>query len=51
MLGWMILFGLLALLGAIFALTNPASVSAFVSLVFGLLFFVGLFTRLMRGRA
>jgi hypothetical protein len=51
MLGWMILFALMTLLGGILTLANPASVSALVVLMFGLLFFLGLLTRLVRGRA
>jgi hypothetical protein len=51
MLGWMILFGLMTLIGAIMTLTTPASVSALMSLMFGLLFFLGLVTRLVRGRS
>lgn len=50
MLGWMILFALMAILGAILTIANPASVSALVGLMFGLLFCLGLLTRLIRGR-
>lgn len=50
MLGWMILFALMAILGALLTLANPASASGLVCLTFGLLFVVGLLTRLVRGR-
>ena len=51
MLGWMILFALMTILGIILVLANPASVSALVGLTFGCLFLLGLLTRLVRGRA
>ena len=51
MLGWLIVFALLAILGMVMTLANPAVVSTMVGLVFALLFLVGLLTRLMRGRA
>ena len=52
MLGWMILFALMTLLGMGMTLAYPGSVSGLVGLsMFGLLFFVGLLTRLVRGRA
>ncbi len=50
MFGWMILFALLALLGTISSLAHPAAVSSLVALMFGLLFVIGLMTRLVRGR-
>jgi hypothetical protein len=50
MLGWMILFALMTILGAVMTLANPVAVSASVSSMFGLLFFVGLLTRLVGGR-
>jgi hypothetical protein len=51
MLGWMILFALLAILGTALSLINPATISTMVGVVFALLFLLGLVTRLMRGRA
>jgi Sec-independent protein secretion pathway component TatC len=51
MLGWMIVFALLAILGALMTLSTPAVTSAMVGIVFALLFLLGLLTRLMRGRA
>ena len=48
MLGWMILFALMAILGAVLAV---GKVSPMVCSTFGLLFVVGLLTRLVRGRA
>jgi hypothetical protein len=51
MLGWMILFALMMLLGGVLTLANPVSVSLLVVLMFGLLFLLGLLTRLVRGRA
>jgi len=51
MLGWMILFAFMAILGALLRLANPASTSSLMGLTFGLLFFAGLVTRLVRGRA
>ena len=53
MLGWMILFALLALLGAIPLLLGSAAVelsSTTAALLFGLLFCVLIVTRLVRGR-
>jgi uncharacterized protein (DUF58 family) len=51
MLGWMILFALITILAVIMSLANAASVSALVGLMFGVLFFLGLVTRLVRGRS
>jgi uncharacterized membrane protein YtjA (UPF0391 family) len=54
MFGWMILFALMTMLGGVLTVTNPASVSASsasVVLMFGLLFLIGLLTRLVRGKA
>jgi hypothetical protein len=51
MLGWTITFAAMTLLGAVIKITNPASLSAPVVLMFGLLFLLSLLTRLMRGRA
>src|SRR5450631_3567494 len=50
MLGWMILFAVMALLGTVSTLAHPAAVSALVGFTFGSLFFIGLLTRLVRGR-
>ncbi len=51
MLGWMILFALMTLLGAILTITHPATGSALVVLMFALLFLLSLLIRLVRGRA
>jgi hypothetical protein len=51
MFGWMILFALMTMLGTVLTFANPASVSALVGLTFGLLFLVGLLTRVVRGRS
>lgn len=53
MLGWMILFGLMVILGAVSMFVgDPAAASArMASLVFTLLFLAGLFTLAARGRA
>jgi energy-converting hydrogenase Eha subunit F len=51
MLGWMIVFALMAILGTVLTLANPAAVSAVVGLMFALLFLLGLLTWLVRGRA
>jgi hypothetical protein len=53
MLGWMILFAVMVILGTILILAgDPAEVSAgMVSSIFGLLFLLGLLTRAVRGRA
>jgi hypothetical protein len=50
MLGWMVLFAVMALLGTVSTLAHPAAVSALVGFTFGSLFFIGLLTRLVRGR-
>jgi hypothetical protein len=51
MFGWMIVFALFAALGTVMALANPAPVSTMVGVMFGLLFLLGLVTRLLRGKA
>jgi hypothetical protein len=51
MLGWMILFALMSVLGAIMMLGNPTMAWVLLGLMFALLFLVGLLTRLVRGRA
>jgi uncharacterized membrane protein YtjA (UPF0391 family) len=53
MLGWMILFGLLALCGGLGAMTgHPAANSAkTASIVFAALLIVAVFTRIIRDRA
>jgi hypothetical protein len=53
MLGWLILFALMVILGAVFILIgHPAESSARVaSSIFALLFLLGLLTRAARGRA
>jgi hypothetical protein len=53
MLGWMIVFGLIAVLGGISAVTgvNPAISMKLTSLLFASLFFLGLLTYAIRGRA
>ena len=52
MLGWMILFAILALLAPLMMLTGTQSVAPEVAgSVFALLFVIGLVTRLARGRA
>jgi hypothetical protein len=50
MLGWMILFALMSVLGAIMMFTNPTMAWVLLELMFALLFLVGLLTRLVRGR-
>jgi hypothetical protein len=51
MLGWMILFALMVLIGAIAMLVEPAEASArLASSVFALLFLLGLLARAARGR-
>ena len=50
MLGWLILFALMTLLGMISALVRPATFSVLIAVTFGFLFVVGLLTRLVRGR-
>jgi hypothetical protein len=47
----MILFALMTIVGTVLTFANPASVSALVVLTFGLLFLVGILTRVVRGRA
>lgn len=53
MIGWMIVFALLAILGVVMTLANPAVAvaSTMVGIVFAALFLLGLLTRLMRRRA
>ena len=51
MLGWMILFALMTALGAVLSFDDASPVSFMVVLTFGVLFLLGLFTRLIRGRA
>jgi hypothetical protein len=53
MLGWMIVFGLISVLGGICAITgaNPAISMKLTSLLFASLFFLGLLTYAIRGRA
>jgi hypothetical protein len=50
MFGWMILFAIMAILGTVATLAHPAAFSAMAGLMFGFLFFLGLMTRLVRGR-
>ena len=51
MLGWMILFGLMIMLGLIVASTGAPLFSTLVVLTFGLLFLIGLVARFVGGRA
>lgn len=52
MLGWMIVFAVMALMGAVLSITgNPSASVRIASLVFSSLFFLGLLTYLVRGRA
>jgi hypothetical protein len=51
MLGWMILFALMTILGAVMMLANPTLAWGLLGLMFALLFVAGLVTRLVRGRA
>jgi hypothetical protein len=53
MLGWMILFALMAILAPIMAFAGSRDLLApqMGGLLFALLFFLGLITRLVRGRA
>jgi uncharacterized membrane protein YtjA (UPF0391 family) len=52
MLGWMILFAVLAILAALVNFAGSQSLApALASSVFALLFVIGLATRLARGRA
>ena len=50
MQGWMILFALMAILAPIMTFIGPIA-PQMAGLVFALLFFIGLATRLARGRA
>lgn len=52
MLGWMILFAVMVVFGAIMAFGDyPAAAPArMASIVFALLFLIGLLTRVVRGR-
>jgi hypothetical protein len=51
MLGWMILFAIMVLIGAVAMLTGSFSESArLASSVFAVLFLIGLLTRAVRGR-
>ena len=53
MLGWMILFALMVILGAVRMLSgHPADASVWMAtVVFAVLFLAGLMTRVARGRA
>lgn len=52
MLGWMIVFALMAILAPIMTFAgNQTLAPQMGGLVFALLFFIGLATRLVRGRA
>jgi hypothetical protein len=53
MLGWMIVFGLISVLGGLSAITGltPATSMKMTSLLFASLFFLGLLTYAIRGRA
>ena len=51
MLGWMIVFALMAILGMVMTLASPAVLTTVVGLMFALLFLLGLLTWLVRGRA
>ena len=51
MFGWMIVFALMAILGIIFTLASSASVASLTVAMFGLLFVLGLVTRVVSGRA
>ena len=53
MLGWMIVFGLLSILGGLFSASGGAAAMSMkiTSLVFASLFFLGLLTYAIRGRA
>jgi hypothetical protein len=50
MLGWMILFALMTILGTVMTLYTPEMAPATAGLVFALLFVVGLLTRFVRGQ-
>jgi hypothetical protein len=53
MLGWMIVFGLISVLGALSSATGdtPSISMKITSLLFASLFFLGLLTYAIRGRA
>jgi len=53
MLGWLILFALMVVLGCVEAMTGNAVATSMrvTTIVFALLFLVGLLTRAVRGRA
>lgn len=53
MLGWMIVFGLISVLGGLSSLTSTTAAMSMklTSLVFASLFFLGLLTYAIRGRA
>ena len=53
MLGWMIVFGLISVLGGLFAMGGATSAISMkmTSLLFASLFFLGLLTYAIRGRA
>ena len=53
MLGWMIVFGLISVLGALSSATGdtPSMSMKITSLLFASLFFLGLLTYAIRGRA
>jgi hypothetical protein len=53
MLGWMIVFGLISVLGGVSAITGETSAMSMkiTSLLFASLFFLGLLTYAIRGRA
>jgi hypothetical protein len=53
MLGWMIVFALVSALGAVFAIIAPTTTASMkiASLLFASLFFLGLLTYAIRGRA
>jgi uncharacterized membrane protein YtjA (UPF0391 family) len=51
MLGWMIVFAIIAVLGAVLSLSgNPAASVRIAGLLFSSLFFLGLLTYAVRGR-
>lgn len=51
MLGWMIVFALMTILGALMTVARATLVADWVCLMFGFLFVAGLLTRLVRGNA
>lgn len=52
MLGWMIVFAIMAVMGVVLSLGGNSAASArIVSLLFASLFFLGLLTYAVRGRA